>query len=256
MSLSKESRVGAQPGIIKRRNSLSSKINIIDYKTIVEEIHQDKKRDVKIDLTELAIKSPDQSQGAVVDRGDTNSDDGNSQEDYPGRDRVAMAYEEGFESGKAETAKALQAEYGKKVEEVSKEFKSVIETFAKEVERYNREVDRAVLTLALAVAKRIVAREIVIDESAVLARYREAIRKIIGVDKIKIRINPADEEYIREHRNELSNYVDSVREIVIEADSKVERGGCIIESELGNIDARISTQFELLEEALLGLVKQ
>jgi flagellar assembly protein FliH len=53
----------------------------------------------------------------------------------------------------------------------------------------------------------------------------------------------------------LSAYADSVKEIVIEADGKVERGGCIIESELGNIDARISTQFALIEEALLGLAE-
>ena len=99
------------------------------------------------------------------------------------------------------------------------------------------------------------AREIEVDEGAVLARSREAIRKIIGVDKIKIHVSPSDEEYIREHRNELSSYADSVKEIVIEADSKVERGGCVIESELGNIDARVSTQFELIEEALLGLIK-
>lgn len=256
MSLSKESRVGAQPGIIKKLNSLSNRVKIVDYKTIIEEIHQDKKRDVRIDLDDLTVKASHVDQNASVDRGNGSNVDGTPPEDSSEKDRMVKAFEEGFESGKAETAKALQVEYGKKVQEASNDFKSIVQVFAIEVERYNREFDNAVLTLALAVAKRIVAREIEIDEGAVLARSREAMRKIIGVDKIKIRINPADEEYIREHRNELRNYVDSVREIVIEADSKVERGGCIIESELGNIDARISTQFELIEEALLGLVKQ
>jgi Flagellar biosynthesis/type III secretory pathway protein len=52
------------------------------------------------------------------------------------------------------------------------------------------------------------------------------------------------------------SHADSVREIVIESDNKVERGGCIIESDLGNIDARLSTQFELIEEALLSIFKK
>lgn len=251
MSSSKQSRhsIRSQLNVIKRDSS-QDEIRIADFKYMLEEIAPDEKNEVEVNLKGLEE--------------DVSSKDNqwlSNPENAPNSERQAeqaliSAFEKGFEAGKTESAKVLQEEYEKRVHEVVNTFSSIVHEFAEEAKKYNREFERSVVTLALAIAKRIVASELEIDESAVLARSREAIRKIIGVEKIKIHVNPADEEYIREHRNDLSSYADSVKEIVIEADNKVERGGCIIESELGNIDARISTQFELVEEALVGLVKQ
>jgi flagellar biosynthesis/type III secretory pathway protein FliH len=241
----------ARGNVIKLSSGQSS-LKIADYKNILEEISADKQTEGPSPLKRV-FSSTD---CAETDRhnGATQFPPNNQNESE--KDKVAEAYENGFEAGKTEAAKIMKAEYEKKINESLKYFSSMVQEFSKEVERYNREFDAAVVKLALAIAKRIVAQEVGVDEGAVLARSREALRKIIGVDKIKIHVNPSDEEYIRGHRNELMAYADSVKEITIEGDSKVDRGGCIIESDLGNIDARISTQFELVEEALLGLANR
>ncbi len=247
MSLSKDPSRGGKPNVIKL-HSLSDRIKILDYKSILEEIEADKKNEVKVDVDEI-VGEENPSRGLVMERpAEYDIEDA-------AKKAITEAYEQGFEAGKAEVTRVLQAEYERKVQEVVAAFTSLVREFELEIERYDRDFDEAIVTLALAIARRVVAREIEIDEGAVLARSREAIRKIIGVEKIKIHVNPSDEEYIRGHRNELSAYADSVKEIVIEADNKVERGGCIIESELGNIDARVSTQFDIIEEALAGLIK-
>lgn len=247
MSLSRESIRSEMPNVIKL-HSRPGKLKIVDYRNVIEEIEADKKNVVKVDVDDIV---GDREAGTESVSVAASGDD--LQE--AAKKAVSEAYEKGFESGKAEAARALKEEYDGKIAEVTESFPALLREFAAETARYNQDFDRAIVTLALAIAKRIVAREIEVDENAVLARSREAVRKIIGVEKIKIHINPSDEEYMREHRNELSTYADSVKEIVIEADSKVERGGCMIESELGNIDARVSTQFELIEEAMLGLIK-
>ncbi len=244
MSLSKEKR-GVRSSSVIKVNSVPARLKISDYGSFLEEIEADNKRG--LDVGGLLSD--------VIAEGDGHGSDLSNDNIASSRSEVTRAYEEGFETGKTEATKALQAEYDKKVDEVAGSFTSMVNELSNEIENYNKEFDKAIVTLSLAVARRIVAREISLDESAVLSRSREAIRKIIGVERVKIHINPADEEYIREHRNELNNYADSVKEIVIEADNKVERGGCIIESELGNIDARISTQFELIEEAFIELAK-
>jgi len=248
MFLSRESHNRARSAVIKL-NGHPSKLKIVDYKSILEEIETDKKQDVKVRLHDLTGNAAADNSAAIPGQV------GSNYNGSPSKSEAVVAFEDGFEAGKTEAAKVLQVEYEKRVQAVIENFASITRQFAAEVERYNQEFDNAVVTLAIAVAKRVVAREIEVDDGAVLARSREAIRKIIGVEKIKIHVNPSDEEYIREHRNELSGYADSVKEIVVESDNKVERGGCVIESDLGNIDARISTQFELIEEALLGLIK-
>ncbi len=247
MSLSRESVQDGKPNVIKLHSRFHD-LKIVDYRSVIEEIVADKKNIVKVDVEDIVGSAqPMIGEPVAIDV------DAGLQE--AAKKAVAEAYEKGFEAGKLEASITLQSEYDRKVGEVTENFPSVLREFAAEVARFSQDFDRAVVTLALAIARRIVAREIAEDEGAVLAKSREAIKKIIGVEKIKIHINPSDEEYMREHRNDLSAYADSVKEIVIEADGKVERGGCIIESELGNIDARVSTQFELIEEALLGLTK-
>ncbi len=247
MSLSRELHHGGGPNVIKS-HLFPSKLKIVEYRSVLEEIQADRKNVVKIDVDDLVGKEQQSAESG--------SDTGAGYDVQDAAEKaIAEAFDRGFEAGKSEASKTLQEEYEGKLREAVGDFASMVRGFESEVAQREQDLDRAIVTLSLAIARRVVAREIEIDEHAVLDRSREAIRKIIGVEKIKIHINPADEEYIREHRNELSAYADSVKEIVIESDSKVERGGCIIESELGNIDARVSTQFELIEEALLGLIK-
>ncbi len=247
MSLSRDRIRGEKPNLIKA-HSESRNLMIVDYRNVVEEIEADKMGMLTVDSD--AIAEPPDSAADQASASDVSSNPGE-----PGKDAISEAYQLGFEAGRKDSSDSLQAEFERKISEVTESFDSLVKELATEVTRFNQDFDRAVVTLALAIAKRVVAREIEVDEGAVLARSREAIRKIIGVEKIKIHVSPSDEEYIRGHRNELSTYADSVKEIVIEADGKVERGGCIIESELGNIDARVSTQFELIEESLLGLIE-
>jgi len=244
MSLCKE-KVDARSKNIIKLNSAPARLKIADYRTFLEEIEIDRVQDL-----DLANRTADTSSIDGLPVSETGEDVN------PPKSEFTRAYEEGFEAGKSEATRLLQVEYEKKVEGASGDFVAMVQQLSEEIGKFRRESDKAIVALALAVARRIVAREIELDEGAVLPRSREAIRKIIGVERVKIHINPADEEYIREHRNDLSNYADALKEIVIEADNKVERGGCVIESELGNIDARVSTQFELIEEAFSEMTKQ
>lgn len=247
MSLSKERIDTGRPNVIKVHSD-PGRLKIVDYRSVLEEIEADKRNVVKVDVEDL-VGSAQPEPDAMAEK------PGPADPGEATRMAVAEAYQKGVEAGKEEIARKLNDEFERKMEEATGNIDSLLRELGAEVGRLNQDFDKAIVTLAIAIARRVVAREIDVDEGAVLARTREAIRKIIGVEKIKIHVNPSDEEYIRGHRNELSAYADSVKEIVIEADGKVERGGCVIESELGNIDARVSTQFELIEESLLGLIK-
>jgi flagellar assembly protein FliH len=86
----------------------------------------------------------------------------------------------------------------------------------------------------------------------VIRQVRDALRRVVGVESVILRVHPDDEPAVREHRQPLLTGVDSLREFVVEADEKIERGGCIIESPSGTIDARLSTQLRQVETAVFG----
>jgi flagellar assembly protein FliH len=52
------------------------------------------------------------------------------------------------------------------------------------------------------------------------------------------------------HKDELIKMMESLKKVNIYEDSRVDRGGCIIETDVGAIDARISTQLDTIEEAI------
>ena len=86
------------------------------------------------------------------------------------------------------------------------------------------------------------------------ANIVQALRKLKSKADVVIRVNLADLELATEHTKDLIEKVERVGKITLMEDSTVDRGGCIIETDFGQIDARISSQLKEIEERVLDLV--
>ncbi len=62
-------------------------------------------------------------------------------------------------------------------------------------------------------------------------------------------MNPADLKFINETKYQLSNLIADVNNVTIEAEENIQSGGCVIETDLGQIDARIEKQLQAVEES-------
>ena len=98
-----------------------------------------------------------------------------------------------------------------------------------------------VVRLALAVAERVLHREIEIQPDVVLGMVRVGLSRLSGREKVTVRVNPGDLATMREHREALLNGND-IEGLRIVEDQRVDRGGVVIETESGTIDAKIGTQ--------------
>jgi flagellar assembly protein FliH len=67
--------------------------------------------------------------------------------------------------------------------------------------------------------------------------------------KIKVKLNPADLQFIQDTKSQLSHFLDDVDSIRFEAEDSIQSGGCLIETDMGDIDARIETQLQAIEES-------
>jgi flagellar assembly protein FliH len=163
---------------------------------------------------------------------------------------VKTEYDKGFEAGKKSAIKIMENEFKKKLFSGVKGLFTLTENIRKEFNDYKINLDNHIITLALAIASKIIKKEISIDNEMVISHVKEAINKIIGVDSLIIYINPNDEEILRNYKNEIIDKFDSIKDLSIQVNEKIEVGGCKIESRLGNVDARIETQLSVIEEAL------
>ncbi len=106
--------------------------------------------------------------------------------------------------------------------------------------------------LATELAQKIIHREIEKDPSIVTLQAEEAISRILDREKLIIRVNPGDEELMKSHKKALMTMFDGIDKIEVIGDSKVERGGCIVETHLVKVDAQPCSQLEAARKTLLG----
>jgi flagellar assembly protein FliH len=163
---------------------------------------------------------------------------------------LKQEFKKGFEAGKNEAIKICKEEYKIKLNETVGILKNLINTIRQEFVEYQKIVDSEIIKLSLSIAQRVINREVRLDNQIVLSQVKEAVKKILGMESIIIHINPDDFDTVKDFKSELQNIYDSIKEINIQSNEKIERGSCRLESDLGNVDARFSTQIKIIEDAL------
>jgi flagellar assembly protein FliH len=155
----------------------------------------------------------------------------------------AAGHAEGVAAGRteieaqlAQTVSSLQGV----VDEARAQRRTVIETAEPELVR-----------LAMSIAERIVHEQISVDPNVVVENVRQALTRLVGREVVTLRVNPADLDTIRAHRDAIagSNDVEHLR--VVE-DQRVDRGGVVVETDAGTIDAKVSTQIREARRTLLA----
>lgn len=106
------------------------------------------------------------------------------------------------------------------------------------------------IEIAILVAKRVVKMITERDKGVVVRNIQEALRKVKGRAKVTIRVNIDDLEIAARHKDEFYQMLDKIEGVTVLEDPNVEVGGCIIETDFGDIDARISTQLNEIETAI------
>jgi flagellar assembly protein FliH len=105
--------------------------------------------------------------------------------------------------------------------------------------------------LAIKVAEKIIKTEITCNEAIVLSIVSDVLNDI-GKDEtnIIIKTNPTDTNLVRDNLPKIFPYGKADAKIVVVDDESVEWGSCIVETNNGMIDARFSTQIQILRKAI------
>lgn len=106
--------------------------------------------------------------------------------------------------------------------------------------------------LVMAVARRIVAGELVTNPDFIINIIREAIEYIEGSENITVYVNTDDVERVLQfmEQESLTKVGNNDESIEVKGDSRIAAGGCIIESDAGVVDACLETRKRSLEKAV------
>lgn len=119
-----------------------------------------------------------------------------------------------------------------------------------ESERTRREAESELKRLAVSIAEKILGREVTISPDAVVDVTREALRAAGDPDQLIVRAHPDDVAALEREKPRLMERMRESAAVAVRADAQVARGGCVLETPLGVVDARLSTQLAAIERAL------
>jgi flagellar assembly protein FliH len=160
-------------------------------------------------------------------------------------DLQAEAHREAFEQGLTEGREAGRAEVRAQVERLSGMFYDL----AKPFEVLDAEVERELLTLAMALARQIVRRELKTDPTQIIGIIREAIAALpVAAREVRVHLHPEDAAVVRQHLAP----TESERAWAIVEDPVMARGGCQISTSTSRIDMRLETRLGALLSELMG----
>jgi flagellar assembly protein FliH len=112
------------------------------------------------------------------------------------------------------------------------------------------ELERRAVELGLALSKKIVGVTIGLDPAKVIGAVEMALRGIVERGRITVLVNPDDLEIVREAMDGLRASLGGIDHWDVQAERRVGRGGCIVRTPVGDIDARVETKLERAGEVV------
>jgi flagellar assembly protein FliH len=162
--------------------------------------------------------------------------------------RVQAAFKQGYAA--AETAASQQA--NARLDPVIASFQSILEELARARRKFRAEAESDTVKLAIAIARRVIYRELSTDPEAILGLVIAAFQKLNSRETHSLRLSPKDAALLGERRDRLQ----MPPGIEIVPDSSLAPGSAIFETSRGEMDASVETQLAEIDRGFADILRR
>ena len=144
------------------------------------------------------------------------------------------AWDEGFAAGREEALAALEPARSALLEAAA--------ALERSVEDVVPEAERRAIELAVALAEKILASAVEADPELVASVVTGALRRALHHGPLVLEVNPADVELVRASLDGIGAELGGLPRLDLVGERRIPRGGCVVDTSEGQIDARLDTQ--------------
>jgi flagellar assembly protein FliH len=161
-----------------------------------------------------------------------------------------QAERQGRAAAEQAARKAAQHEVTKKWQSLEPALQQAISAVQTTHANWAKQWEQNMLELVVAIAQRVIRRELTNQPEISHQWIREAVELASGSNQLTLRLNPQDFAALGEQRGQIEEHFHQLAEAKIVADPEVSRGGCRVTTEHGQIDQQIESQLDRIVEEL------
>jgi flagellar assembly protein FliH len=151
-----------------------------------------------------------------------------------------------YARGRREAEAEAQQRYNATMQSTADRLAQAVKQLADIRPRLCKEAEADLLRLALAIAQRILHRELNVDPTALQALVKLSLDRLGRQDEIRVRVNPSLADSVRTILGKVSS-----RPINVSPDSSLEAGSLIFETTRGQLDVSLHSQLDEIERGLI-----
>lgn len=155
-----------------------------------------------------------------------------------------------YERGRADGEKGLGEQLVKQRQQVREMLDGAIAGLREAVGQVVTDTEEHLVGLALDIARKLVG-EIPISVEMVENTVREALSQVEGTADFQVRLHPADLDLLRTIESPMLAMNGDEGAVRFHGSPEVSRGGCLVQTRFGIVDARRETKLELMKRSLL-----
>lgn len=168
--------------------------------------------------------------------------------------KIEAEYHKGLEEARKQGFKnGHDAGYNKGLEEARRvltRFDNAIKDAVMQRTQLLEEAKQKILDLVVKISRKVTFDAVEIDREATVEMIARIIDQLVDRSKLKIKVNPAHLPIVEQNINRFLSNNAAIKELTFEADPRVRYGGCFIETPGGDIDARLESQFDVINEVM------
>lgn len=145
--------------------------------------------------------------------------------------------------------------YNEGYSEGYKQWSEHLAKLEEEIAAAHKNLEQLILPVALKAAKKIVNKEIELAPETILDIVMANIKSAAQHKKILIFVNKIDWETLEKNKKRIKDMFEDLQSLSIRPREDIEPGGCVIETEIGIINAQLSHRWQVLEKAFEKLIK-
>jgi len=161
-----------------------------------------------------------------------------------------QAEESGRQAAEAAVEEILDEKVAQQMKTLTPAMQLAVEQIEDSKQQWMRHWEGSLVQLAVAIAGRLVRRELKAEPELALPWIQESLELAAGSAEITVRLHPQDYETLAGQVSSLAEVFSQASQTQVVADESISLGGCRLDTKFGAIDQQIETQLERVRQEL------